>query len=363
MKLFSTKPKSDKPKPVWKEWFNSIVFAVIAASLIRSLFMEAFAIPTSSMENSLLVGDYLFVSKLHYGATTPRTPLQVPLVHQYLPGTKIPEYLDWIQLPYYRLPGFREVERNEEIVFHYPPEWDRPVDMKTFYVKRCVGLPGDHLTIQNGEVIVKEEVLLKPEHSQTSYWVQCKQTIHPRVFRRLGIDEYYAGSGGYQVNAEKEVTQQLSDLPSVQKVEEIIYQLSRTGERLYPQRQHPQQESSDWTIDHYGPVYLPKADDRIELTKENLALYGPAIAHYEGVNADLIDDRLLIDSQEVKEYQFQQGYYFMMGDNRHNSLDSRFWGFVPEDHIVGKPVLVWFSYDKNADWLSRIRWGRLFTLI
>ena len=358
MKLFTSKPKATAKKPVWKEWLHSIVFAVVAASLIRSLFMEAFAIPTSSMENSLLVGDHLFVSKLHYGATTPRTLLQLPLIHQNLPGTEVPEYLDWVQLPYYRLPGFREVERNEEVVFHYPPEWDRPVDMKTFYVKRCVGLPGDNLEIRDGEIIANEEILPKPEHGQTSYWVQSKQTIHPRVFRRLGIDEYYTGSGGYQINAEADAAKQLSELPFVQKVEEIIYQPGEMREQLYPQ-----QKEKDWTIDYYGSIYLPKQGDRIPLTEENLALYGSAIVHYENVNAELIDGKLLMDGQQVEEYEFQQGYYFMVGDNRHNSLDSRFWGFVPEDHIVGKPVVVWFSYDKTADFFNRIRWGRLFTLI
>lgn len=358
MKFFAKKSEPAAPKPVWKEWFHSIVFAVIAASLLRSLFMEAFAIPTSSMENSLLVGDYLFVSKLHYGATTPRTPLQLPLIHQNLPGTKIPEYLDWIQLPYYRLPGFSELKRNEEVVFHYPPEWDRPVDMKTFYVKRCVALPGDSLEFRAGEVLVNEKLLAKPKHGQTSYWVQTDQTVHPRVFRRLGIDEYYQGSGGYQINAEREVADKLEKMSFVQAVKEIIHKPGEMGSQLYPP-----QESKDWTIDYYGPIYLPKAGDRIKMTPENLALYGTAIVHYENVDAELIDGKLVINGQPVDEYEFQQGYYFMVGDNRHNSLDSRFWGFVPEDHIVGKPVLVWFSYDKNADWLDRIRWRRLFTLI
>ncbi|MEM9671114.1 MAG: signal peptidase I [Bacteroidota bacterium] len=358
MKFFTKKPKPATPKPVWKEWLHSIVFAVIAASLIRSLFMEAFAIPTSSMENSLLVGDYLFVSKLHYGATTPRTPLQLPLIHQNLPGTEIPEYLSWIQLPYYRLPGFSEFKRNEEVVFHYPPEWDRPVDMKTFYVKRCVALPGDSLKIQAGEVLVNGELLAKPLHGQTSYWVQTSQTIHPRVFRRLGIDEYYRSSEGYQINAESEAAAQLAKMPFVQAVEEIIHEPGEMRSQLYPQ-----QGSNDWTIDHYGPIYLPKAGDRIEMTPENLALYSTAIVHYENVGAELVNDKLVINGHQVEEYEFQQGYYFMVGDNRHNSLDSRFWGFVPEDHIVGKPVLVWFSYDKTASWLQKIRWSRLFTLI
>lgn len=357
MKFFAKKSKP-RTKPVWKEWFHSIVFAVIAASLLRSLFMEAFAIPTSSMENSLLVGDYLFVSKLHYGATTPRTPLQLPLIHQNLPGTKIPEYLDWIQLLYYRLPGFSELKRNEEVVFHYPPEWDRPVDMKTFYVKRCVALPGDSLEIRAGEILVNEKLLAKPKHGQTSYWVQTDQTIRPRVFRRLGIDEYYQSSGGYHINAELEAANKLEKMPFVQAVKEIIHEPGEMGSQLYPP-----QESKDWTIDYYGPIYLPKAGDRIEMTPENLALYGLAIIHYENTDAELVNGKLVVSGQQVDEYEFQQGYYFMAGDNRHNSLDSRFWGFVPEDHIVGKPVLVWFSYDKNADWLDRIRWRRLFTLI
>nr|WKN39797.1 signal peptidase I [Tunicatimonas sp. TK19036] len=352
------KESSKKKKSVIREWFNSIVFAVIAATLIRGLFMEAFAIPTSSMENDLLVGDHLFVSKMHYGTATPRTPLQLPLIHQTLPGTDIPEYLDWIQLPYYRLPGFTELKRNEEVVFHYPPEWERPVDMKTFYVKRCIALPGDTLEIRNTDIFVNGELQPDPEHGQSSYWVKTNQTIHPRVFRRLGIDEYTQMQEGYEIKAEPEMTAQLKELNFVQAVEEIIYEPGAMGNYLYPQ-----QENLGWTIDYYGPVHLPKAGDRIALTKENLALYAPVILHYEDVDATLVDGKITIDGQEVTEYEFRQGYYFMMGDNRHNSEDSRFWGFVPEDHIVGKPVLVWFSYDKNADWLHKIRWSRLFKLI
>ncbi|MEQ9438778.1 MAG: signal peptidase I [Cyclobacteriaceae bacterium] len=352
------KKKSKQKKSVLREWFHSIMFAVIAATLIRGLFMEAFAIPTSSMEKSLLVGDHLFVSKMHYGTTTPRTVLQLPLIHQTLPGTDIPEYLDWVQLPYYRLPGFSELKRNEAVVFHYPPEWERPVDMKTFYVKRCIALPGDTLEIRATDVLVNGKLLAEPEHMQTSYRVSTTQTIHPRIFRRLGIDEYSLVSGGYQINAEPEAARQLGDMPFVAAIEEIVYEPQTMGNYLYPQ-----QESLGWTTDYYGPIYLPKAGDHMVLNEKNLALYGPAILHYEDVGATLEGGKLFIDGQAVTEYEFQQGYYFMMGDNRHNSEDSRFWGFVPEDHIVGKPVLVWFSYDKNADWLHKIRWSRLFKLI
>ncbi len=354
---------TDQPQPsgfrkFTKEWLSAIVFAVVVASLVRGLFMQAFAIPTGSMENSLLVGDQLFVSKVHYGAKLPETLLQIPLMHQTMPGTDIPAYLDWVQLPKYRLPGFTQVQHNDPVVFNYPPEWDRPVDMKTFYVKRCVGLPGDTLQIVNKQIMINGQALALPENAQTSYFAATDQQIHPRIFRKLNIDDYRQVPGGYKINMEAYQVADMQKLDFIQSVEEITYEPGSMGNAVYPH-----DASLNWTTDFYGPVYLPKAGATIPINPYNIRLYGSAIIHYEPVNATIKDDKLLIDGKEQTQYTFQQDYYFMMGDNRHNSEDSRFWGFVPGDHIVGKPLFVYFSTDKDADLLHTIRWNRFFTAI
>ena len=357
MKFLRKKPKSTAPKSFWREWLHSIVFAVVVATLVRGLFIEAFAIPTGSMENSLLVGDRLFVSKVHYGARLPKTPLQLPLMHQTLLGTKIPSYLAWIQLPYFRLPGLREVERGEPVVFNYPPEWDRPTDQKTFYVKRCVAIPGDTLQITDKQLFINGDKQPLPAEGQTSYSVQTRQSVHPRIWRQHQIVDVFPTSEGYQIFTKPETAQALRALPFISGVREITYHPGTTRSTLYPAAKAA---ALRWTQDFYGPVYLPRTGDKIVLDAFNTALYGPAIVHYEAVGATLADSTLLIDGKSVDTYTFRQGYYFMMGDNRHNSLDSRMWGFVPEDHIVGKPLFVWFSLDEQAGLLEKFRWNRLF---
>ena len=353
MKFLRRKPHPNSPKSVLREWLNAIVFAVVVATLFRGLFMGAFAIPTGSMENSLLVGDRLVVSKIHYGARLPETPLQLPLMHQTILGTQIPSYLDWIQLPYFRLPGLGEVQRGEPVVFNYPPEWEHPTDMKTFYVKRCVAIPGDTLQIVNKQLFINGEKQPRPPRSQTSYRVLTEQTIHERVWRQHGITDVFSTTEGYRIFAEPETARALQALPFVNEVQEITYYPGTARSELYPSA------DLNWTQDFYGPVYLPRAGDRIELNAFNTTLYGPAIVHYEGGDATLTDGQLLINGKVANSYTFRQGYYFMMGDNRHNSLDSRMWGFVPEDHIAGKPLFVWFSLDEQAELLDKMRWDRL----
>ena len=355
MKFPQRKPRSNTPKNIWREWLDSIVFAVVVATLIRGLLIEAYAIPTGSMENSLLTGDRLFVSKVHYGPRIPRTLLQLPLMHQTIWGTDIPSYVEGIQLPYFRLPGLSEVQRGEPVVFNYPPEWDRPTDMKTFYVKRCVAIPGDTLQIINKQIYINGEPQPLPAESQTSYLIRAQQPVHSRIWKKHHIIDVFPTTEGYQVFTKPETAQALRQLPFIHDVQEITYQSGTSHSSLYPFV-----DSLGWTTDFYGPVYLPQAGDQIVMNAFNTALYGPAIVHYEGVSAEIKDNQLFIDGQAVNRYTFKQGYYFMMGDNRHNSLDSRMWGFVPEDHIVGKPLFVWFSLDEQAVWLDKMRWNRLF---
>ena len=355
MKFLRRKP-SPISKPVWKEWLHHIAFAVVVATLVRGLLISAYAVPTGSMEGTVRVGDRMVVSKFHYGARTPETLLQLPLMHQTILGTDIPSYLDWIQLPYFRLPGLGAVERGEPVVFHYPPEWDRPTDMKTFYVKRCVALPGDTLQLINQQVLINGDPQPQPIHYQTSYHLRTRQTIQPRVWQQHDVVDVFPTAEGYYLHAKPETATRLGRLPFVESIEPIVYTPGASQAPLYPES-----ASSDWswTQDFYGPVYLPRAGDQIKLNPHNTALYGPAIVHYEKVGATLIDDQLRIDGQVASQYTFRQDYYFMIGDNRHNSLDSRFWGLVPEDHIVGKPLLVWFSTDEQGDWWNKIRWNRL----
>jgi signal peptidase I len=378
----STEEQKDaKPKSKVREWWDAILFAVVAATLIRWLIMEAYTIPTPSMENTLLVGDFLFVSKFHYGTRTTTTPLQVPLTHQKIWFTNIPSYLEWIKLPQYRLPGITHVKREDVVVFNVPPRAlndgiNYPVDLKTNYIKRCVGIPGDTLEIRNKEVFANGAPLTNPPQMQFSYIVTSKDVINDRNLEKLDI-----GSEDYQVYGRqadgnviylmwltKEKAAELKALPFIKSVEEekredkdglIPYSSyydwnGSSGEKRYYQ----------WSADNFGPLWIPKQGAVLPINDSTLTLYGTTIKLYDHNDDVKIEgDKLFIDGKEVKEYTFKQNYYFMMGDNRHNSLDSRYWGFVPEDHIVGKAFFIWLSLDKNAGITNKIRWSRFFRLI
>ncbi|MDW7693141.1 signal peptidase I [Flammeovirgaceae bacterium SG7u.111] len=365
MKLALFKKKESKKKGPLREWFDAIVFAVVAATIIRWLFIEAFTIPTPSMEKSLLVGDFLFVSKMHYGARTPKTPLQVPLTHQKIWGTEIPSYLDWIQLPQYRLPGISSVKNNDVVVFNYPPD-NYPVDLKTNYIKRCMGIPGDNLEIKNKEVFINGEKLPMPEHSQTSYEVNTTEMVNEqRVFFSRDITDVSGRNTGtnYVVMTSAEKAEELEKLPFIKSTEEIVYNKGEMrGSDVFPHS-----PNFDWTLDNFGPLWIPKEGSEIEINETNLTLYEEIIKKYEGHEDVKVEGgKLLIDGNEVAKYTFEQDYYFMMGDNRHNSLDSRIWAFVPADHILGKGLLIWWSVDPNTangNIFKRVRWERIFDII
>ncbi|MEN8247525.1 MAG: signal peptidase I [Bacteroidota bacterium] len=347
---------NEKPKTKVREWTDAIIFAVIAATIIRWLFIEAFTIPTPSMEKSLLVGDFLFVSKLHYGARTPATPLQVPLTHQKIWGTNIPSYTDWINLPQFRLPGFSEVKRNDVVVFNFPTEFQYPVDLKTNYIKRCIGIPGDVLEVKGKQVYINNEAIDNPEKMQFRYFAQTPETISNRVFEKYDITEKYKVNGGYMIFTTPNTADELKSLQFIQNVQVLEEEQGVAEPRIYPNSQ-----KYSWNVDFWGPMEIPGEDMTIKVNEETMTKYGYVIEYYEGHdNVEKGDSTLTIDGQPYTSYTFKQDYYFMMGDNRHNSEDSRFWGFVPADHVVGKALFIWMSIDPNESFFSKVRWSRLF---
>ena len=360
MKLFPFKKPHQAPKRRSKirEWTNALVFAVVTATLIRWLALEAFIIPTASMEQTLLAGDFVLVSKLHYGTRTPQTPLQLPLMHQTIRGTDIPSYLPWIRLPMYRLPGFSKVKRGDKVVFNCITELDKPVDLRTYYIKRCIGLPGDVVHIDSLQVYVNKEPQPLYPGLQYRYYLKTQERLSDRFFSKYDIREYTPVQGGYLAHTTPQTAAQLEQLPHVQEIHPFVIPAGSLNPAIYPNSL-----LFPWNEDYFGPLTIPAQGTTISINQEALEQYQKVITLYEGNKGVQIEEgQLWINGQEVKEYTFRQNYYFVMGDNRPNSVDSRFWGFVPEDHLVGKAVFILFSLNPKKNVLDKIRWNRLFRL-
>ena len=376
----TTAPQAPKTKT--REWADSLIFAIVAATLIRWATFEAYTIPSPSMENSLLVGDYLFVSKLHYGPITPQTPLQVPLTHQTVWGTALKSYSELIQLPTYRLPGFSEIKRNDVVVFHVPHESQFPADLRTNYIKRCVAVAGDTLEIREGRLFLNGKPGETPPGLQTNYFMQVDNPNDEVVaaLKAQGVVDYPQPGGlpqaimaqdgrlGYGIAATQSAYDYFRKQPYVKSMEVLEPQT----DLLFPDKaDHGNTNAMSvtkrgWTVDTYGPLPIPKKGQTITLTPGNAAIYFKIVARYErnaGVTWNNEDGMIYQNGQKLTSYTIKQNYYMMMGDNRHNSEDSRFWGFVPEDHVVGKAVLIWLSVDPNAGFWNKIRWNRLFNII
>lgn len=395
---FSPKEKYYQPEelPVLKksaarEWADAIIFAVIAATIIRTFMIEAYTIPTSSMEKSLLVGDYLFVSKVSYGPKIPNTPIAFPFAHHTLPLTQYTKsYLEWIKLPYYRFPGLRSIDNNDVVVFNYPDGdtvalqmqnqsyyalvremgrenvWrtydvvSRPVDKRENYIKRSVGIAGDTLEIIDGSIFINGKLLPDPPDTQHNYRVYTDGTpLSPRIMDRYNITDWgQAATGVYILAMTQEVADQVAKVNNVAEVSKMTRSKGQGERHIFPH-----DLAYPWNEDQFGPLYIPKKGATIEINPINIALYERVIDVYEGNDLEIKDDKIYINGEQTNTYTFNMDYYWLVGDNRHNSADSRFWGFVPEDHIVGRAMFVWLSLDKNKNFLNKIRFNKTFRVI
>lgn len=364
------------PKSSSGDWVSSILFAIAAATIVHTYFIQPYVIPTSSLEKTLLVGDFLFVSKMHYGARTPMTTIATPMVHDTVPVIKKKSYFSKPQLPYFRLPGFENIERNDIVVFNWPVDtmldmrhtdkhYYKPIDKKTNYVKRCVGLPGDTLEIRNGYVYINGKQNDLPERSrlQFSYEVVLKEGkgFDNSIFKLLK-SRYDITDGIYRRNdnnkiiiagATEEAVNMFKNHPSVAKLVK-----TETPKGVRDSGIFPHNSNYNWNNDHFGPLYIPKEGKTIDINLEVLPLYKRVITEYEENTLKINGNQILINDEVVTNYTFKKDYYWMMGDNRHNSQDARAWGFVPYDHVVGKPVFIWMSWDGKSP-----RWERFFTTV
>ncbi len=384
-----------------REWAEAIVFAVFAAAFIRMFLIEAYKIPTPSMEGSLLVGDFLFVSKANYGIRTPQTVLMVPLLHNRIPFIDTESYISKPNIKPRRLPALEEIDRNEPVVFNYPEgdsvyfdpvrtfsisDWRRgavspqqyprqyraikngknklvarPIDKKDHYIKRCIATPGDSLQIIDRQVYINGKPAENPSGMQFLYQVKTAEKINEKMFFDWDIDvvgleqgrAYNNNLGGYYMFLSDEKKAKLQGLSD--KIEFINYPQQKGD--VFP---HDRAIVKEWTTDNYGPVYIPKKGATVKLTPLTMPFYRRIISNYEGNTLVENKGKYTINGVETNEYTFKMDYYWMMGDNRHNSEDSRVWGYVPEDHVVGKPLFIWFS-TKDGNMFNGINWSRIFS--
>ncbi len=419
--------RSLKPRSEFGEWVSSITFAIIAATLVHTYFMQPFTIPTSSLEKSLLVGDYLFVSKFHYGARVPSTAIALPMVHDSIPFTKSASYLKKPQLPYTRLPGLQNIKNNDIVCFNWPADtlatmWGdtsgkftyKPVDKKTNYVKRSVGIAGDSLELRNGYVYINGKKNELPDRAkiQFYYTYEAKMTIDANTFPKFLIKKertgVYSILSEYWNNAKvQEAIKKngnLSKMSSDSLYTEVAgginpdfarrlkmtsvankININLTEDEAIRLRKLPQTAavtklnfdadnaifphiaSNKWSQDNFGPIYIPKAGATVKIDAASLPYYKQIIKNYENNDLAVVGDAIFINGKKADSYTFKQDYYWLMGDNRHNSLDARYWGYVPFDHVLGKPVMIWWSWDANAasfgEKIKSIRWDRMFTTV
>ncbi|MCB0643248.1 MAG: signal peptidase I [Phaeodactylibacter sp.] len=394
-KLQKLERQNPYKKSVGREWIEAIVFAVFAAAFIRMFLIEAYTIPTSSMEGSLLVGDFLFVSKAHYGIRTPKTIAMVPLLHNRVPFLNRESYFENPDIPFTRLPALENIDRYEPVVFNYPegdsvyvtpsrtysvydlrrnpilqsqridkryPLVTRPLDKRDHYIKRCIGIPGDSVQIINRDVYINGEKMTPPEMVQFSYKVTFPSgSINTSKFEDWGIskEDQFDIKPNYMVLVLNQ--EQIGKLKAMDPAIEVTpFDLpanTRSPHNLFP---YDPVHYPDWTIDNFGPIYVPKKGATVKLDERSIAFYDRIIRVYEGNTLERRGNQFILNGEPADTYTFKMNYYWMMGDNRHNSEDSRFWGYVPEDHVVGKPLFIWFS-TKEGRLANGVNWNRIFT--
>ena len=413
-----------RSKTGFSETISSVLFAIVAATIVHNYFIQPYIIPTGSLEKSLLIGDFLFVSKFHYGARVPMTALSVPMVHDTIPVLKLRSYLKKPQFPYLRLPGLKKIDRNDIVVFSWPADTvrqffvkekrvDKPIDKKSNYVKRCIGIPGDTLEIIDGIVHINRSKNILPKRAKVQYThyaygkkgISSRKLINKgftdfnRVYKIENITEksfkqilpYIIGRIGNTrenfrvitnsnglpqklikkirlrvseiLETKKEMTLTFEEADKLKKINGIdslvrrINKVKTANEDFFPNK-----IPYDWNEDNFGPIIIPKKGMTISINKKNLPLYKKIINEYEHDN---IRQNKINESINTSEYTFKKDYYWMMGDNRHKSEDSRYWGFVPDDHIVGKPIFIWFSIKGINDGIKHwnVRWDRVFSTV
>ena len=375
--------RDTKPATKALDTLGSITFALIVATFVHTYFIQPFVIPSSSLEKSLLIGDFLFVSKFHYGARTPMTPVAAPMVHDSIPMVKKLSYLSKPQLPYFRFPALEKIKNNDIVVFNWPRDTlsnmylpateriDKPRDKKTNYVKRCVGIAGDSLQIKDGIVFVNGKELILPERAKPQYSYKIStdgktpidfETIlrEMKVTDPAGMitnDTLYVQALTFE-NAEK-----LKSISGITSVKRMINKKAEDG--VFPDfKDGKPSVTNNWNGDNFGPIYIPQAGKTVALNNETLPLYKLIITEYEGNTLEVKGNEIKINGKTATSYTFKQDYYWMMGDNRHNSLDARYFGYTPADHIVGKPIFIWMSLDWNAKGLlNKFRTERFFTTV
>ena len=406
---------------------SSLLYAIIVATLVHTYVLQPFTIPTPSLEKTLLVGDFLFVSKLNYGARTPMTAIAAPMVHDTIPILNKKSYLNWPQIPYFRLPGYEKVSKNDIVVFNWPVDTvhffgdnktvglRKPIDKKSNYVKRCVGTPGDTFSLKDGVVFIDGKELILNDRARLQHYhkIYANGEVSPLLLKQYSVNEFsknyklnanisqqqidairpYIISGGQNTDGSITIRTGLSGIPTqiieqykiivdsmpgntidanltIEKAEKlrhttgidsVVRSISRDGElRIFPHNK------PDWNVDNMGSIYIPEKGKTVALNAKTLPFYKMIIAEYEKNDLKVNGDEIRINGKVATSYTFKQNYYWMMGDNRNNSEDSRYWGFVPEDHIVGKPVFIWLSIDQNETWGhigKKIRWERMFTTV
>jgi signal peptidase I len=349
-----------KNKSFFREWLEAILIALAIVLLVRSMAVEAFLVPTPSMEKTLMAGDFILVNKLSYGPRVLVTPLTMPFAHQTMPFSNTQKgYLGFLKLPYFRLPGFGRVKHNDIVVFNYPLDEEHPVDHKTHYVKRCVALPGDTLEIRESRAFVGGIAIDNSENLQFNFAINASND-DPEFYRV----NYFAEGGRYNKANEFRIpltikmAEELAQDEQIAGINPITEPKGISQDYIFPYESH-----FSWNVDHFGPVVVPGKGMSVVLSDKNIALYRRIIEKFEGNLLEEKEEGIFINGEKAEAYTFKMDYYFMMGDNRHYSSDSRFWGFVPEDHILGKASMVIFSMQRGNSFFSKIRWGRIFTFL